>query len=86
MIYFLQGIDFKAFVANYKTSRGMDFRHDVHDWLGGFPYESTLSPEVESKLRSLGFMAQRVLALPMGRGMLGSGCDEYVYRKITEET
>ena len=25
--------------CHHKTRRGMDFEHDVHDWLGGYPYE-----------------------------------------------
>src|SRR5262245_16464758 len=36
----LTGRDFRAYVADYKSQRGMDFAHDVHDWLGGYPYES----------------------------------------------
>ena len=74
------GRSFRAFVANYK-SRGMDFRHDVHDWLGGYPYETTLCPEVDRRLKALGFKAERIFAEPIiARGLLGSGCDEYVYR------
>jgi 2-polyprenyl-3-methyl-5-hydroxy-6-metoxy-1,4-benzoquinol methylase len=72
---------FRKFLANYKSSRGMDFYHDVHDWLGGYPYETTLAPEVDGKLSSLGFRAERIFARPtMTLGVLGSGCDEYVYR------
>jgi len=33
------GGNFREYVANYRSSRGMDFYHDVHDWLGGYPYE-----------------------------------------------
>ena len=28
-------------------SRSMDFYHDVHDWLGGYPYETAPVFEVE---------------------------------------
>ena len=68
-------------VENYNSLRGMDFHHDVHDWLGGYPYETALAPEVDAKLTALGFKAERVFAQPMSRGLLGSGCDEYVYRR-----
>ena len=72
---------FRTFIANYKSMRGMDFHHNVHDWLGGYPYETTLAPEVDDKLTALGFKAERVFAEPLvTRGLLGSGCDEYVYR------
>lgn len=74
------GAGFREHVANYKSSRGMDFYHDVHDWLGGYPYETALAPEVASKLANLGFKAERVFARPISVGVFGSGCDEYVYR------
>jgi 2-polyprenyl-6-hydroxyphenyl methylase/3-demethylubiquinone-9 3-methyltransferase len=74
------GRSFRKYVASYRSSRGMDFYHDVHDWLGGYPYETTLAPQVEAKLANLGFKAERVFARPMSSGILGSGCDEYVYR------
>ena len=74
------GASFRDHVANYKSSRGMDFYHDVHDWLGGYPYETALAPEVASKLTKLGFKAERVFARPLSMGVFGSGCDEYVYR------
>ena len=51
----LTGRDFRAYVADYKSMRGMDFAHDVHDWLGGYPYESISAPEVEALMRRLGF-------------------------------
>lgn len=68
------------YIANYTSRRGMDFDHDVHDWLGGYPYESALAPEVDRRLAALGFKAERVFARPKSSGIFGSGCDEYVYR------
>jgi SAM-dependent methyltransferase len=76
------GANFREYVANYRSSRGMDFYHNVHDWLGGYPYETTLAPEVEANLAGLGFKAERVFARAISSGILGSGCDEYVYRSI----
>lgn len=71
---------FSDYIATYKSRRGMDFEHDVHDWLGGYPYESVLAPEVDRRLAALGFHAERVFARPKSSGIFGSGCDEYVYR------
>jgi len=71
---------FSDYIANYTSRRGMDFDHDVHDWLGGYPYESALAPEVDRRLAALGFKAERVFARPKSSGIFGSGCDEYVYR------
>jgi predicted RNA methylase len=73
------GRNFRSYLANYKSARGMDFYFDVHDWLGGYPYESALAPEVESHLASRGFVAKRVFTQPQQIGVFGSGCDEYVY-------
>jgi 2-polyprenyl-3-methyl-5-hydroxy-6-metoxy-1,4-benzoquinol methylase len=74
------GRSFRDYLANYKSARGMDFYIDVHDWLGGYPYESVLAPELESTLASRGFAAERVFSRPQQIGLFGSGCDEYVYR------
>jgi len=62
------------------ADRGMDYWHDLHDWLGGYPYESILAPEVDEMMRSLNFTKERVLAHGRAIGVFGSGCDEYVYR------
>lgn len=79
---------FADYVASYTQQRGMDFYHDVHDWMGGWPYESILPQEVESLMRELGFARLREFVAPGligGRrvGLLGSGCDEYVYRRVS---
>ena len=72
-------------VASYHGSRGMDYYHDVHDWMGGWPYESISPEEVERHMRSLGFEAERMFVsksrLIRYIGILGSGNDEYVYRR-----
>jgi 2-polyprenyl-3-methyl-5-hydroxy-6-metoxy-1,4-benzoquinol methylase len=73
----------RGLILGYKSVRGMDFNHDVHDWLGGYPYETALAPEVDRKLVGLGFKAVRVFAGPIQTGVFGSGCDEYVYRLIS---
>lgn len=84
----LTGRRFADYVADYREQRGMDFHHDVHDWMGGWPYESILPAQVEAMMHGLGFSPERVFAAKGaigGRriGLLGSGCDEYVYRRIT---
>jgi SAM-dependent methyltransferase len=79
----LTGRDFRSYVANYKSQRGMDFAHDVHDWLGGYPYESIAAPEVETFMRRLGFEHVTSFTSPVTIGLFGSGCDEYVYRRET---
>ncbi len=76
----------KSYIENYEKNRGMDFYHDVHDWLGGYPYESISKKEVQHLMNSLGFVEVRSFVREgkfFGRslGLFGSGCDEYVYRK-----
>lgn len=62
-------------------ARGMDWRHDVPDWLGGHPYESTSPAEVEAFMAARGFALVRSFTRPGGLGLTGSGCDEYVFRR-----
>jgi hypothetical protein len=60
----------------------MDFRHDAHDWLGGFPYESISPAEVDAAMRALGLTRERAHVQPRGYGVFGTGCDEFVYRRL----
>jgi SAM-dependent methyltransferase len=39
--------DVDRYIAEYGQTRGMDFYHDIHDWLGGYPYESVLPKQVD---------------------------------------
>ena len=71
---------FDSYIAGYTSSRGMDFFHDLHDWLGGWPYESISPDETDAFMRSLGMRRSRAFVYPgKSTGIFGSGCDEYVY-------
>jgi 2-polyprenyl-3-methyl-5-hydroxy-6-metoxy-1,4-benzoquinol methylase len=82
--------DVDAYIANYSATRGMDFQTDIHDWLGGYPYESALPAEVDALLTRLGFSLEKKLLCHSSEtrvhGLLGSGCDEYVYRRAVEHS
>lgn len=85
LAFLLVGRDFKKYRADYGRSfRGMDYDHDVHDWMGGYPYES-VSPRQAEKFRAeLGFEFVRDFVLnrtPVG--IFGSGNDEYVWKRPT---
>jgi 2-polyprenyl-3-methyl-5-hydroxy-6-metoxy-1,4-benzoquinol methylase len=69
-----------AYIRDYKSARGMNWHRDVHDWLGGYPYESASPDEVKTRLRRLGFTAIRSIEHPAGLGLFGTGCDEFVCR------
>lgn len=79
--FLLRGRDFAGYVRSYVSNRGMNFDHDVHDWLGGYPYESASAAEVAANMESLGFTHVRSSLLPPSLGVFGSGCNEYVYRR-----
>jgi 2-polyprenyl-6-hydroxyphenyl methylase/3-demethylubiquinone-9 3-methyltransferase len=71
-----------------RRDRGMDTRHDVHDWLGGYPYESILPDEVDALMRACGLHHEATFLCTGSRGrthgLLGSGCDEYRYARRPE--
>lgn len=76
----LQGRRLATHIASYRSSRGMDFHHDVRDWIGGYPYESIRPEELHALLAPLGFdLVQRMVR--RRTGILGSGNDEFLYRR-----
>ena len=81
------GRSYREYVEGYRSKRGMSFDHDVHDWLGGWPYESIGRNEVDVLMNEWGLSAVKVHP-PQGPrffgrdlGLLGSWCDEFVYRR-----
>lgn len=65
------------------NERGMDVVRDIHDWMGGYPYESASPAEVLPFMKERGFEhVETVPFRPPLRGLFGSGCTEYVFRKI----
>ena len=74
----------RSYIAEYHGARGMDWSHDVHDWLGGYPYESTGPDEIAAFLRHKGFAVTRQFDRPpVALGLFGSHCDEYVAARPT---
>ena len=63
------------------SKRGMNWNTDVHDWLGGYPYESTTSEETVQRVAAAGFRPVSIDKKPGGLGIFGSGCSEYVFQK-----
>lgn len=75
------GRDFRTYVREYKQNRGMSFDHDVHDWMGGYPYESITRDEATRFVEALKFDSVRSFTKSPGLGLFGSGNDEYVFRR-----
>jgi 2-polyprenyl-3-methyl-5-hydroxy-6-metoxy-1,4-benzoquinol methylase len=69
------------YVRDYKSNRGMNWHHNVHDWLGGYPYDSASPAEVKAQLGRLGFDVIRSNERPAGVGVFGTGCDEFVCQR-----
>lgn len=83
--YKLSGRSFNDYVKNYGTHRGMDFYINVHDWLGGYPYESIAPDICRVMFARLGFRIERefLTRLKFPPGLFGSGCDEYAFRRVS---
>lgn len=60
-----------------KKERGMDFRYDVIDWLGGYPYEYASVDEVKARVEPQGFRLERVLP-----PRVPTGCNEFIFRRV----
>lgn len=59
-----------------RQQRGMDFYHDVVDWVGGYPYEPIARDELIMRMQELGF--SRVADIPP---ITPTGCHEYIFKK-----
>ena len=61
----------------YKGSeRGMNLWNDTVDWVGGYPFEVASAIEIET------FFKQRNFSLVKSKLKKGSGCNEFVFRKL----
>jgi SAM-dependent methyltransferase len=75
----LTGRSFSKCVAGYDSDRGMDYYHDLHDWMGGYPYQSAHPSEVQSFLQARGFGQTVFIPSGVRIGMFGSGCSQYTF-------
>ncbi len=61
------------YITEYQTMRGMSWRHDILDWLGGHPYEYANPTSVVAYLGELGFTLQKIQTVTT------IACNEYVF-------
>jgi 2-polyprenyl-6-hydroxyphenyl methylase/3-demethylubiquinone-9 3-methyltransferase len=66
----------------YNKNRGMSLMHDVDDWLGGYPYESMSEEEINSLMSQNNFKIIKAENVQKKIGFFGSGCSEWVVKKI----
>jgi len=72
-----------SYVRTYESNRGMNYFTDVHDWLGGYPYESASPEELQSFFEERGFAKELGFTKPTRLwGLFGTGCDEFLFRRI----
>jgi SAM-dependent methyltransferase len=69
----------RRYIENYGSARGMDFATDIRDWLGGYPYQSAAPAEVRRRMEAKGFTQAQFFPCKTRFGLLGVGCDEYVF-------
>src|SRR5262249_35356056 len=75
-----RGKSFDEYLQNYKTSRGMEYMTNVRDWMGGYPYESISEAEMLALGERLKLTPVRRFCTKPSHGLLGTHCDEYVFR------
>lgn len=66
-------------IKSYKE-RGMDFVHDVRDWVGGFPYEFASVKEIIQYVDKRG-MFQLVYL----NEKIGNACNEFTFTKVGDD-
>jgi 2-polyprenyl-6-hydroxyphenyl methylase/3-demethylubiquinone-9 3-methyltransferase len=72
------------YVRDYQVQRGMSWSHDVHDWLGGYPYESIETAELTAALSTRGFALEYAIERPVALGgLFGAPCNEYRFVRAT---
>ncbi len=66
-----------TFKDPFKMKRGMDFKHNIIDWVGGYPYEYASVLEMTETMKKLGFemLLVRPAAVP-------TGCNEFVCKSL----
>lgn len=60
-----------------KVRRGMDFMHNIIDWVGGYPYEYASVTQMTETLQKLGF--EMVLVRP---AKVPTACNEFVCKLV----
>jgi 2-polyprenyl-6-hydroxyphenyl methylase/3-demethylubiquinone-9 3-methyltransferase len=58
------------------VARGMDFHHNVIDWIGGYPYEYARPHDIVDFIEKRGFKLSK-----FKKPKVPTGCNEFVFRK-----
>jgi 2-polyprenyl-6-hydroxyphenyl methylase/3-demethylubiquinone-9 3-methyltransferase len=60
-----------------RMRRGMDFKHNIIDWVGGYPYEYASVGQIKKTLEGLGF---RVIKIKPAN--VPTGCNEFIAQRV----
>lgn len=63
---------------NYVKQRGMSPRHDVIDWIGGYPFEVAKPEEIFDFFHARGYTLEKLYTAGGGKA-----CNQYVFKKDT---
>ena len=79
--FLVKGKSFNKMLLDYQENRGMDFYKDIHDWLGGYPYETILPENCRLFFTSRGFiLSHQNIHIEGVSKAISSGCDEYLFK------
>jgi 2-polyprenyl-6-hydroxyphenyl methylase/3-demethylubiquinone-9 3-methyltransferase len=63
--------------TSYNSRRGMNYWHDLLDWVGGYPYQVSTPDEIFDFYKERGFTLTKIRC-----GRIGLGCNEFVFMRI----
>ncbi|MEO6722075.1 MAG: class I SAM-dependent methyltransferase [Ferruginibacter sp.] len=63
-------------LLNYRKNRGMSIKHDIIDWIGGFPYEYATVTELNDFFKKHDFIVVKEIKTN------SLGCNQIVYKKL----
>lgn len=66
-------------IQGTSLDRGMSLYYDMHDWLGGLPFEVSTPEKVSEFLKQRGFQCHKINTVG-GR----MGCNEFIFRKTSQ--
>lgn len=62
-----------SYIKKYRNNRGMNWYHDIVDWLGGYPYEFAGPEEIINFFGAKGYYCKKLFFRN------GTGCNEFLF-------
>jgi 2-polyprenyl-6-hydroxyphenyl methylase/3-demethylubiquinone-9 3-methyltransferase len=74
------GVAYRVLHRGRALPRGMDLDRDIHDWLGGYPYESITPKALKAFVCAFGFVVRAQTIKSEGMHVT-PGCDEFTFQR-----